>query len=382
VTLLRLGVIGRSSKENEFRLPIHPGHLARLEPAVAAQITLEHGYGEKFGHADATLAPHVAGFASREELIERSDVVLMLKPELEDVAALRTGQTLWGWPHCVQNTELTQLAIDHELTLIAFEAMNHWTRDDSVGLHVFHKNNELAGYSSVLHALQLAGSTGDYGPRLRAVVIGFGATARGAVTALSALGVSDVDVLTARQVAAVAAPIPSARILHFDSDDEAPAVSHVVTPEGKVPLAQFLGEHDIIVNCVLQDTDAPLVFLTHDDLHELSPGTLVVDVSCDDGMGFEWARPTTFADPTFVVGRDVLYYAVDHSPSHLWRSATWEISEAVLRFVGPVMEGPAAWDRDVTIRRAIEIRDGVVQNPAILSFQGRSAEHPHEFVTG
>ena len=46
------------------------------------------------------------------------------------------------------------------------------------------------------------------------------------------------------------------------------------------------------------------------------------------------------------------------------------------------MEGPAAWDRDVTIRRAIEIRDGVIQNPAILSFQGRSPDHPHEFVTG
>ena len=111
-------------------------------------------------------------------------------------------------------------------------------------------------------------------------------------------------------------------------------MSHAVTPEGKVPLAQFLGEHDIIVNCVLQDTDAPLVFLTHDDLPELAPGTLVVDVSCDEGMGFEWARPTTFADPTFVVGRDVLYYAVDHSPSHLWRSATWEISEALLRVRG------------------------------------------------
>ena len=99
--------------------------------------------------------------------------------------------------------------------------MNHWKRDGSFDLHVFHKNNELAGYCSVLHALQLAGATGDYGPRLRAVVIGFGATARGAVTALSALGVGDVDVLTHRQVAAVASPIHSARILHFDSDDDA-----------------------------------------------------------------------------------------------------------------------------------------------------------------
>ena len=223
--------------------------------------------------------------------------------------------------------------------------MNHWNKDGSFGLHVFHKNNELAGYCSVLHAMQLSGTTGHFGPRLRAVVIGFGATARGAVGALTAMGVTDVDVLTHRQVAAVAAPIHSARILHFD-DQSADRVSHVATSGGSVPLPEFLGRHEIVVNCVLQDPEDPHVFLTDDDLPHLAPGTLVVDVSCDEGMGFGWARPTSFADPTFVVGRDVVYYAVDHSPSHLWRSATWEISEALLPFLRPVMEGPSAWDAD------------------------------------
>ena len=124
---------------------------------------------------------------------------------------------------------LTQLAIDRRLTLIAFEAMNHRHADGTFALHVFHKNNELAGYSSVLHALQLRGLTGDYGRRLRAAVIGFGATARGAVTALTAHGIHDVDVLTNREVAAVASPIHSARIMHFHHDDENPRRSQVMT---------------------------------------------------------------------------------------------------------------------------------------------------------
>jgi hypothetical protein len=68
---------------------------------------------------------------------------------------------------------------------------------------------------------------------------------------------------------------------------------------------------------------------------------------------------------------------VDHSPSYLWDAATWEISEALLPFLRPVMEGAAAWEDDPTLRRAIEIRSGVVQNPAILSFQGRAAQPPH-----
>ena len=373
---LSLGVMARSLKENERRLPLHPDHLGRIPDDLRGSVYLERGYGDGFGVSDDQLKSRVAGLRTREQLVAECDVILQPKPLLRDIAEMRVGQVLWGWPHCVQDKELTQLAIEQELTLIAFEAMNHWNSDGSFNLHVFHKNNELAGYCSVLHAMKIAGSTGAYGRRLRAVVIGFGATARGAVTALNALGVYDVDVLTHRGVAAVAAPIHSARIVHFDEDTTG-RVSHAVTENGRVPLAGFLAEHDIIVNCVLQDTDAPLMFMTDDDLADMTPGTLVVDVSCDEAMGFSWARPTTFADPTFVVGENVLYYSVDHSPSYLWNSATWEISEALLPFLPAVLGGSGAWDADPTVRRAIEIRDGVIQNPAILSFQGRALKHPH-----
>ncbi len=374
---LTLGVMGKSLKENEHRLPLHPRHFSRIPDELRDLIYLEHGYGERFGVSDDDLKGLVGGFRAREQLVEECDVVLQPKPVLSDIAGLRDGQVLWGWPHCVQDEELTQLAIDKRLTLIAFEAMNHWNRDGSFNLHVFHTNNELAGYCSVLHAMQLAGSTGDYGRRLHAVVIGFGATARGAVTALNALGVHEVDVLTHREVAAVAAPIHSANLVHFDEDETTARASHAATEQGPVPIATFLAAHDIIVNCVLQDTDDPLVFLNDEDLPALAPGTLVVDVSCDEGMAFSWARPTTFNDPMFVVGDNVLYYAVDHSPSYLWNSATWENSNALLPFVPTVLGGSEAWEANPTIRRAIEIRDGVIQNPAILTFQGRSPKHPH-----
>ena len=251
MTLLSLGVIGTSAKENEHRLPLHPEHLSRLSPEIATRTTLEHGYAAHFGISDADLAPYVSGFASREDIIAGSDVVVLPKPQHEDVAAMRAGQVLWGWPHCVQDPEMTQLAIDRELTLVAFEAMNHWTRDGHVGLHVFHKNNELAGYCSVLQAMELVGITGDYGRRLSAVVIGFGATARGAVTALKAHGVGDVAVLTTRGVAAVGSPIHSVRIRQFDHDPVEPGVSHVITDRGREPLAAYLAENDIVVNCTL-----------------------------------------------------------------------------------------------------------------------------------
>jgi alanine dehydrogenase len=374
--LLRLGVLAHSSKPDERRLPLHPSHLERIDADLREHMMFERGYGADFGIADAELESLV-GFGSREEIIAVSDVVLLPKPQASDLAGLRDGQVLWGWPHCVQDRAMTQTAIDKSLTLIAWEAMNHWTASGGFGLHVFHKNNELAGYCSVLHALQLCGSTGDYGRRLSAVVIGFGATARGAVTALNAHGIHDVRVLTNRDTAAVGSPIPSVDIIQFEHNPEAPFLSTVNTDDGPVPLAPFLAERDIVVNCTLQDPNAPLTYLRIEDLDAFRPGSLIVDVSVDAGMGFSWARPTSFAEPMFTVGESTNYYAVDHSPSYLWNSATWEISEALMPFLRTVMEGPDAWAESDTIDRAIEIADGRIRNPAILEFQGRSAEYPH-----
>ena len=304
-------------------------------------------------------------------------MVLLPKPTLEDVDDLRDGQVLWGWPHAVQDSRLTQLSIDKRLTLIAWEAMNHWTPSGRFVVHVFHLNNELAGYCSVLHAMTLVGSTGHYGRQLRAVVIGFGNTARGAITALHALGVHDVTVLTMRDVTAVASPIPSIVLARLERSVEDPGRTVVRTAGGPVPAAAFLARDDIVVNCVLQDTDSPLMFVADSDIAAFRPGSLIVDVSCDAGMGFDFARPTSFEEPMFTVGEGVGYYGVDHSPTYLWNSATWGISEALLPYLRTVMGGPAAWDQDQTIRKAVEIRDGVVQNPKILSFQGRSAHYPH-----
>ncbi len=375
--LLTLGVLATSSKENELRLPIHPQHIDRIEADLRSRIVLERGYGRHYGVSDDHLAPQVAALRSREEIIATTDVLLLPKPTLEDVTAMRDGQVLWGWPHAVQDPDLTQTAIDKRLTLIAWEAMNHWTPSGAFVVHVFHMNNELAGYSSVLHALTLVGSTGHYGRQLSAVVIGFGNTARGAITALHALGVHDVTVLTMRGVTAVASPIPSVVLDHLERTEADPTRTVVQAPSGTVPTAQFLAAHDIVVNCVLQDTDAPLMFVSNEELASFTPGSLLVDVSCDLGMGFEFARPTSFAEPMITVGDGVSYYGVDHSPAYLWNSATWGISEALIPYLRTVMSGPEAWDLDATIRPAIEIREGVVRNPKILSFQDRSADHPH-----
>jgi len=372
---LTLGVIGHARKENEQRAPIHPDHIAGIPADLRARMVFERGYGERFGVSDAQIAALCAGAVDRAAVFDR-DIVLLPKPTAADFDDLREGQILWGWPHCVQGPAITQVAIDRRMTMIAWEEMHHWD-GERFHLHVFHQNNELAGYCSVLHALALSGTCGHYGPPRRAAVIGFGSVGRGAVHALKGQGFTDLTLFTPRPPHAVRAPIPGARRVQYRPAAEAGRVE--VDIDGRwAPMSEALSAFNVIVNGILQDTDRPLTYLKTSELGGLRRRALIVDVSCDEGMGFEFARPTSFAEPWFGVGdRGARYYAVDHSPSYLWEAATHSISTALLPFLRPVMDGPDGWAASRPLSRAIEIRDGVVQNPKILRFQGREAAYPH-----
>src|SRR5436190_11814426 len=130
---LSVGVLARSRKLNERRLPIHPAHFARIDRRIRQRIFLENGYGAEFGATDDALAELVGGIGTRQQLIADCDVILLPKVQAEDLTELNTGQVVWGWPHCVQDTALTQVAIDRRLALIAFESMHHWRAGGGFG---------------------------------------------------------------------------------------------------------------------------------------------------------------------------------------------------------------------------------------------------------
>ena len=377
---LSVGVIGTSKKDDERRVPIHPEHLLRLPKKLRQKLIFEIGYGEKFGVSDSELARLIGGLASRDELLENMDAVIIAKPVLADFEQLREGGVLWGYPHCIQQQQVTQIAVNRKQTLIAFEDMFVWGPEGQVGRHTFYKNNEMAGYCAVIHALQLKGIDGHYGNQRKVIIFSFGAVSRGAIYALKAHGFRDITICIQRPDHEVREEVLDCHYVTLRMGGKNEARMVFVEHDGsKKPLTELIGEAGIIINGTFQDTNIPFDFVLEEEKACLKPGCLIIDVSCDEGMGFYFAKPTSFKEPMFQVEK-VDYYAVDHTPSYFWESASRSISAALIVHLPTIVAGPDEWQKNETIRRAINIDKGVVQKPDILKFQNRQLNYPHAVI--
>ncbi|MDA3814576.1 MAG: N(5)-(carboxyethyl)ornithine synthase [Candidatus Cloacimonetes bacterium] len=377
---LTFGIIGTSKKEDEQRVPIHPEHLNRLPLKIRRKLIFEEGYGKPFGITDSEIAVQTGGIASRHELLANIGNVVLAKPVPADLQELREGGILWGYPHCVQQESITQIAIDRKQTLIAFEDMFVWGPDGQIGRHTYYKNNEMAGYCAVIHALQLKGIDGHYGNQRKTIIFSFGAVSRGAIYALKARGFRDITICIQRPDHEVREEVLDCHYVTMREGKKNEARMLVIEHDGtEQPVTDLISQSDIIINGTFQDPDHPLLFITEEEKSSLKPGCLIVDVSCDEGMGFYFAKPTTFKNPIFKVG-SVDYYAVDHTPSYLWESASRSISAALIVHLPTVVAGPESWKKNETIRQAINIEEGIILKPNILSFQNRQLSYPYAHI--
>ena len=192
-----ISIIGTSRKENEKRVAIHPDHICQIPLEIRNHLFFEKGYGEPFDMPDEKIFSLTGNpLMDRKKLIRDFKVIIIPKPTAEDFEDMQEGTLVWGWLHSVQQSIITQIAINKKLTLIAWENMYHEGARDLI--HIFHRNNEMAGYCGVQHALQLEGIDGYYGPPRKVAVMSLGSVSRGALYALNGHGFTDITVYTQR----------------------------------------------------------------------------------------------------------------------------------------------------------------------------------------
>jgi N5-(carboxyethyl)ornithine synthase len=365
-----IAVIGTSKRENEKRVPIHPRQIAQINESVRKRLFFEEGYGTPFSVDDKTIEELTGNRPlPRGELIASMDAVIITKPVPEDLAGMREGTSVWGWIHCLQQEDMTQTAIDKKLTLIAWENMYYETSREKV--HIFYRNNEMAGYCGVQHALQLRGIDGNFGPPRKICVFSLGSVSRGAIYALKGHGFSDITVYTRRPPYLAGNRIPGIKYRHLLSDGKG-SFDVAGTHRKRTPVIDEITSADIIVNGILQNPNAPVYLIRDGDIERFGKECLVVDISCDIGMGFSFAQPTDFIKPVLRFG-NITYYAVDHTPTLLWDSASWEISNGILQFLKDFSEEA----ENTALSEATDISHGRILNKEILKYQNRSPDYPH-----
>jgi N5-(carboxyethyl)ornithine synthase len=368
---MNIAVIGTSKKENEKRVAIHPNHINQIPEKIRKHLFFEKGYGLPFDMEDEKIYSLTGNsLKDRESLLKDFKAILITKPVAEDFDEIQEGSIVWGWLHSVQQSIITQIAIDKKLTLIAWENMYYQGERDL--LHIFSKNNEMAGYCGVQHALQLTGIDGNFGPPRKAVVLSFGAVSRGAIFALTGHGFHDITVYTQRPTFLAANKIPGIKYKQMTKDDSGVLETEDSNGE-KVPLINELTTADIIVNGILQSPNNPDMFILDHDIAKFTKTCLVIDISCAMGMGFSFAHPTNFLNPIFKIG-NIKYYAVDHTPTLLWDSASWEISNGILPYLPYIVEQT----ENKVLKDAIDIKDGKILNRDILTYQKRSLVYPYK----
>jgi alanine dehydrogenase len=199
------------------------------------------------------------------------------------------------------------------------------------------------------------GLDGHYGERKKVVIFGYGSVSRGAIYALQGRGFNNITVYTKRPSHLVGDKNPDVWYKNFNEDD----------------VYEDIKTADIIFNGVLQDVNNPLMFIEDDyGLSKLKDNTSIIDISCDKGMGFYFAVPTTFENPIVKLGRGINYYSVDHTPTYLWNAASREISKALLPYLEYIVNRDT-WYQSQTINNSIDIKDGLILNENIIKFQKR-----------
>lgn len=368
---MKIAVIRTSRKENEKRVPIHPDHIKNMSEDIRKHLFFEKGYGIPFGISDEKIAALTGNqLMDRKTLFDNFHAMIITKPVEEDFKEMQEGTIAWGWVHSVQQSNIAQIAIDKRLTLIAWENMYYQGSRDRT--HIFQKNNEMAGYCGVQHALRLRGIDGNFGPLRKVIVLSFGSVSRGAISALKGLGLNDITVLTRRPSHLVSDKTPGVLFKQFYRNAEGEFVVENQNGEMKL-LIDELTSADIVVNGILQNPNDPVTFIADDDLIKFKKECIVIDISCDMGMGFSFAHPTSFSHPLYKQG-NILYYSVDHTPTLLWDSASWEISNGLLPYLNDFIKQTD----NAVLDDATDIKDGIIFNKDILTFQKRSPIYPYE----
>ncbi len=367
---MKIGV-PKEIKTLEFRVGMVPSGVRELVHD-GHEVIVETNAGAGIGMTDKDYREAGAKIVkTAEQVFKRADMIVKVKePQLNECKMLRKGQVLFTYLHLAADPKQTKALVKSGVTAIAYETVT--ARDGSLPLLT--PMSEVAGRLSIqCGAFSLQKANGGRGLLLggvpgvspgKVVIIGGGVSGTHAAEMAIGLG-ADVTILDRS--------VPRLRQLDSIYGGRIRTVYSTKDAIDKLVL-----DADLVVGAVLVAGAAAPKLVTKEHVKAMRPGSVLVDISIDQGGCFETSHATTHADPTYVVD-DVVHYCVANMPGAVPRTSTFALTNVTLPFIKSLAN--LGWREaligDPHLAQGLNVHAGKVNYEAVadaLGYKYQSAE--------
>ncbi|WP_423821796.1 alanine dehydrogenase [Salinisphaera sp. SPP-AMP-43] len=368
--------VPREIKDHEYRVGLTPDSVRELVKR-GHRVSVESGAGLGIGCEDVEYRDAGAEIAdSAEAVFEAAQMIVKVKePQPAECQRLRADQLLFTYLHLAPDGEQTADLVASGASCVAYETIT----DEHGGLPLLAPMSEVAGRlatQAAAHSLEkirggrgvLMGGVPGVSPA-RVVVIGGGVVGENAITMALGLGadvvVLDRSVAVLRRLAARFGP--SLRTVYATASGT----------EAEVLAA------DVVIGAVLVAGAETPKLVSAEQVSRMQTGSVLVDVAIDQGGCFETSKPTTHAEPTYVID-GVVHYCVANMPGAVPRTSAYALNHATLGHVIALAERglSAAMADDRHLRNGLNVHAGQVTCRPVAERHGYDYIAPDQALAG
>ena len=370
---MKVGV-PKEIKVLEYRVGMIPSGVKELVNE-GHEVFVETDAGMGIGMTDQDYIDAGASILSTpEEVFDISELIIKVKePQLNECRMLKSGQVLFTYLHLAADPEQAAALVKSGVTAIAYETVTA----DNGSLPLLTPMSAVAGRLSIqagAYALQKA--NGGRGVLLGGVpgvkagqVLIIGGGVSGAHAAEMAVGLgAQVTILD----------LSSDRLNEL-SNKFGDKVSTRVS--SKELIKELVIESDLVIGAVLVAGAAAPKLVTKEHVKQMRPGSVMVDISIDQGGCFETSKPTTHAEPTYIVD-DIVHYCVTNMPGAVPRTSTFALTNETLPFIqSRANRGwQSALKNDQHLKNGLNVHEGSINFAAVADELGYSYKSPDEII--
>lgn len=357
--------VPKEIKDNEYRAAIVPSGVKALRDA-GHTVLIETNTGTGSAISDADYAAAGAVIASGpEEVYKKADLIVKVKePRPQEYGYLREGSVIFTFFHLAADTVLAEELLRKKITAIAYETVEL----DDRSLPILTPMSEIAGRLSVqIGAHYLMKAYGGEGVLLsgvpgvergRVAIVGAGVVGVNAAKIAVGLG-ADVVMLDTRVE----------RFRYLD-DIFGPRIKTLVS--NAYNIEKTLRECDLLIGAVHIPGARTPRLVTRQMITLMKKGSVIVDVSVDQGGCVETIKPTTHSAPTYEVD-GVVHYGVANMPGAVPRTATFALTNATSPYVLLLADLGLkdAIDKSLPLKKGVQVHGGVIVHPKVAEAVGR-----------